>query len=91
MSVQDVSKTDVASLLAQIEALRAENESMKLSKVNAKSAIKISTKGAVSVYGMGKFPVTLYPSQWAQLFTKIEDIKAFIEANKELLTDKRAA
>lgn len=42
------------------------------------NTIKVSPKGGVSVYGLGKFPVTLYASQWEKLFTMQEDIKEFI-------------
>lgn len=68
-----------------VQQLMAENSRL---KANTKSNIKVSTKGAVSVYGMGRFPVTLYASQWAKLFAKQGEIEAFIEANKSLLSFK---
>lgn len=46
---------------------------------------KVSAKGAVSVYGLGRWPVTLYASQWARLFEFVDEIKAFIESNKSSL------
>ena len=71
----------------EIERLRAENERLKKSG-QAKLAMKVSEKGALSVYGMGRFPVTLYKEQWLRLLAMGEDIKAFIEANNERLKTK---
>lgn len=75
------------SLQAQIEALRAENAKLKAAK-NGKLSLKVSDKGAVSVYGMGRFPVTLYRGQWERLIANVDQIKAFIEANSAQLTVK---
>lgn len=50
--------------------------------------IKVSEKGAVSVYGMGKWPVTLYRGQWERLFENRAQIEAFIKANAQLLSVK---
>jgi hypothetical protein len=72
---------------AEIERLRAENERLKRTR-QAKLAMKVSEKGALSVYGMGRFPVTLYKEQWLKLLAMAEDIKAFIEANNHSLKSK---
>jgi hypothetical protein len=72
---------------AEIERLRAENERLKRTR-NAKLAMKVSEKGALSVYGMGRFPVTLYKEQWLRLLAMAEEIKAFIEANTDNLKSK---
>lgn len=72
---------------AEIERLRAENELLKKNQ-HAKLAMKVSEKGALSVYGMGRFPVTLYKEQWLRLLAMAEEIKAFIEANKSNLKSK---
>jgi hypothetical protein len=48
-------------------------------------SFKVSEKGAVSVYGMGRFPVTLYYEQWLKLFSATEDLRAFMEENKSKL------
>jgi hypothetical protein len=69
---------------AEIERLRAENERLKKTS-HTKSAMKVSEKGALSIYGMGRFPVTLYKEQWLRLLAMAEDIKAFIEANNDKL------
>jgi hypothetical protein len=49
---------------------------------------KVSEKGAVSVYGLGRFPVTLYLEQWNKLLSHADEIRAFIEANKGTLKTK---
>ena len=72
---------------AEIERLRAENERLKRTR-DARLAMKVSEKGALSVYGMGRFPVTLYKEQWLRLLAMAEDIRAFIEANNDNLKSK---
>jgi hypothetical protein len=72
---------------AELERLRAENEALKKTG-RGKLSMKVSEKGALSVYGMGRFPVTLYKEQWLRLLTVADDIKAFIEANNESLKTK---
>jgi hypothetical protein len=72
---------------AEIERLRAENERLKRAR-DSRLALKVSEKGALSVYGMGRFPVTLYKEQWLRLLAMAEDIKAFIEANDDKLKSK---
>jgi hypothetical protein len=76
-----------ADLQAELERLRAENERLKKSG-RGKLAMKVSEKGALSVYGMGRFPVTLYKEQWLRLLAMGDEIKAFIEANNESLKAK---
>ena len=72
---------------AELERLRAENERLKKSG-RSKLAMKVSEKGALSVYGMGRFPVTLYKEQWLKLLGMADEIKAFIETNNESLKTK---
>jgi hypothetical protein len=74
-------------LKAELERLRAENEQLKKS-ARGKLAMKVSEKGALSVYGMGRFPVTLYKEQWLRLLSMADEIKAFIEANQDSLKSK---
>lgn len=74
-------------LQAELERLRAENEALKKG-ARSKVSMKVSEKGALSVYGMGRFPVTLYKEQWLRLLGMADDIKAFIEANNESLKTK---
>jgi hypothetical protein len=49
---------------------------------------KVSEKGAVSVYGLGRFPVTLYLEQWDKLLSHADELRAFIETNKSILETK---
>ena len=72
---------------AELARLRAENERLKKSGSWA-LGMKVSEKGALSVYGMGRFPVTLYKEQWLKLLAMGDEIKAFIEANNESLKTK---
>jgi hypothetical protein len=74
-------------LQSELERLRAENESLKKAG-RGKLAMKVSEKGALSVYGMGRFPVTLYKEQWLRLLTMADEIKAFIAANDASLKTK---
>jgi hypothetical protein len=76
-------------LKAEIERLKAENEALK-NKKNTKGTLsmKVSEKGALSVYGMGRFPVTLYKEQWLKLLGIAEEIKTFIGENDDRLKTK---
>lgn len=69
---------EVSALLARIAALEAEAAARKVAKA---LSFKVSEKGAVSVYGMGRFPVTLYGEQWERLFAHGNELQAFIKAN----------
>lgn len=51
-----------------------------------KLTLKVSAKGAVSLYGMGRFPVTLYAAQWDKVLGEAETIRNFIEANQAVLS-----
>src|SRR5436309_982761 len=74
------------ALLAQIAKLQAENDKLKQSQ--SRLTLKIGEKGALSVYGMGRFPVTLYRSQWERIIAFVPQIEAFIEANADKLAVK---
>ena len=74
-------------LKAEIEKLRAENEALK-NKNSRGLGLKVSEKGAVSLYGVGRFPVTLYKEQWTKILAMKEEIEAFIQANNQLLKTK---
>jgi hypothetical protein len=74
-------------LQAELARLRAENEALK-QKRNSSVSMKVSEKGGVSVYGLGRFPVTLYKEQWLKLLALADDIKAFIEENGSKLKVK---
>jgi hypothetical protein len=76
-------------LKAELERLKAENERLKQQR--SRVTIKVSEKGAVSVYGLGRFPVTLYKEQWAKLLDMAEEIRAFITENDARLKTKGAS
>jgi hypothetical protein len=74
---------------AEIERLRAENESLKNKKsAEGSLSMKVSEKGALSIYGMGRFPVTLYKEQWLKLLGIADQIKKYIEENNSRLKTK---
>jgi hypothetical protein len=79
MSDQDVQ--------AELERLKAENERLKGAQSRGMS-MKVSEKGALSVYGLGRFPVTLYKEQWTKLLAMADDIKAFLRDNDDKLKSK---
>jgi hypothetical protein len=62
-------------LKAELERLRRENAALKRG-ASSGIRIKVSEKGAVSVYGMGRFPVTLYKEQWLKLLDMASEIRA---------------
>lgn len=74
-------------LQAEIARLKAENETLKQRR-SGNISMRVSEKGAVSVYGLGRFPVTLYQEQWNKLLAAAEEIKAFIEENRAQLKVK---
>jgi hypothetical protein len=74
-------------LKAELERLRTENERLKQRGSRAMS-LKVSEKGGVSVYGLGRFPVTLYKEQWAKLLDMADEIRAFIKDNESKLKSK---
>ena len=78
------------NLQAEIERLRAENEQLK-NKGSRGLGLKVSEKGAVSLYGVGRFPVTLYKEQWVKILGMAPEIEAFIRDNDHLLKAKEKA
>jgi len=91
-----------AAAEAEIDAELAESAALKLelarvkqelaaAKGVAKNTIKVSKKGCVSVYGMGRYPISFYKTQWAKLFSMKDEIEAFIEQHKDALPDKKVA
>jgi hypothetical protein len=76
-----------ADLKAELERLKAENERLKGDRGRA-TGLKVSEKGGVSVYGLGRFPVTLYKEQWTKLLAMADEIRAFIKDNDARLKTK---
>jgi hypothetical protein len=81
-----VADDDVQS---ELERLRAENAALKASSARRGGvSFKVSEKGGVSVYGLGRFPVTLYKEQWAKLLELADEIRAFIREHEAELKSK---
>ena len=74
-------------LRAELERLRSENESLKKSSAKGIS-LKVSEKGGLSVYGLGRFPITFYKEQWVRLLDMGDDIRAFLKAHDGELKTK---
>ena len=74
-------------LKAELERLKAENERLK-SQHGRGVSLKVSEKGGVSVYGLGRFRVTLYKEQWTKLLDMSEEIRRFIKDNESRLKSK---
>lgn len=74
-------------LKAEVERLKAENAALKAQTTRGIS-MKVSEKGGVSVYGLGRFPITLYKEQWTKLLELADDIRAFIKAHDAELKAK---
>ncbi|MBI4903535.1 MAG: hypothetical protein HY820_07870 [Acidobacteria bacterium] len=77
-------------LLAELARLKAENEALKKPAARGSITFKVSDKGAVSVYGLGRFPVTLYKEQWEKLLERSEELRKFIADNDSQLKKKEA-
>ena len=76
-----------AEMQAELEQLKAENAALK-ARGSKGVSMKVSEKGGVSVYGLGRFPVTLYMEQWTKLLDLADDIRAFIKENEGKLKKK---
>ena len=89
MASADLKKNqdDLATLQEQIATLKAELKEKKKNTPRALS-MKVSQKGALSVYGLGRFPVTLYPTQFTRLLSIKEEIETFIADNKDSFSYK---
>ena len=76
-----------AELKAELERLKAENQALK-ARGSKGVSMKVSDKGGVSIYGLGRFPVTLYQEQWLKLLDLADDIRAFIKEHEGQLKKK---
>jgi hypothetical protein len=72
---------------AELQRLKEENERLRGQQARGLS-LKVSEKGALSVYGLGRFPVTLYKEQWTKLLAMADDIKTFLKDNDDKLKSK---
>jgi hypothetical protein len=84
---------EVLRLQSELAQLKAENQAMREASARMAKAgmsMKISEKGGLSVYGLGRFPTTLYASQWEKLNAMMPTIMTFLTENKEFLKAKEA-
>jgi hypothetical protein len=79
-----ISQDDMAK---ELERLRTENQQLKAA-AEKRVYLKVSDKGAVSLYGLGRFPVTLYKEQWTKLLDMADEIRDFIRENAAKLKTK---
>ncbi len=79
--------SEAEDLKAELERLKAENEQLKNQRGRS-VGLKVSEKGGVSDYGLGRFPVTLYKEQWAKLLDMADEIRTFIKENDAKLKTK---
>jgi len=80
--MSEPTKEDLMARIAQLEKQVGAKKSGELD-------FRVGAKGGVSVYGLGRFPVTLYYEQWTRLLDATEDLRAFLEANKSRLKLRR--
>jgi hypothetical protein len=81
---------DSLSLTEQVAYYKAEREKLlaQASLQQKRQTLKVGEKGNVCVYGMGRFPISLYSEQWVTLLGMADEIRAFIEAHKDELVNK---
>lgn len=84
----------IAELMAQLAELKKQNEELAAAaaaRASATFTVKLSDKGGLSVYGLGRFPVTLYKAQWLRLIANIQMVADFIKAHSSELKDAPTA
>lgn len=87
--MNNVTNLTPEQLIAALEAARAENAALKQKEAKRTTlTLKVSDKGAVSLYGMGRFPTTLYGQQWEKVLNHADTIRAFLKDNAHKLATK---
>ena len=79
------------SIEAKLARLEAENQALKqqVERKPGELRLKVSEKGGLSIYGLGRFPVTLYKEQWTRLLDYADEIREFLKANDQKLKAKQ--
>jgi hypothetical protein len=86
-SLVDGGSMNQEHLESEVARLRAENEALK-ARAQRGGQLRVSDKGGLSVYGLGRFPVTLYKEQWRRLLDMADEIRAFIREHESELKSK---
>jgi hypothetical protein len=91
--LQDITKlpdysTEAEELRAELVRLTAENQALKANQKQVKNGLKVSEKGAVSMYGYGRFPITVYAEALEDILSRRDEIRAWMAANKDKLSVK---
>jgi len=82
---EETAEQKLARLEAENRALREQVEQRKPGQLR----LKVSEKGGLSIYGLGRFPVTLYKEQWLRLLDQVDEIKKFLQDNDQQLKAKQ--
>ena len=85
--LEEETRVSEEDLKAELARLKEENERLK-NRTARGISLKVSEKGALSVYGLGRFPVTLYKEQWEKLLAIADEIRAFLKENDAQLKTK---
>ena len=89
MSVSTLTKSEILVAVAEGTMTVEEASEHLVAMVTPQPLrLKVSPKGGVSIYGMGRFPITLYSDQWIRILDFGDEIRAFIDANRDQLTWK---
>jgi hypothetical protein len=86
--LQDVNKTHTETLEAVIARLTAENAELKANQKQVKNGLKVSEKGAVSIYGYARFPITMYKATLLDILNRAEELRQFVKDNDSKLASK---
>lgn len=84
----DLTAVSHDAMAAELAQLRAENAALKANQKPVRNGMKVGEKGGLSLYGYGRFPITLYKTAWLDILDRADEIKAFIKANDHLLKAK---
>lgn len=87
INMADYAHLSQGELIQKLHEMQAANTRLKAA-TQRRITLKVSEKGAVSAYGLGRFPVTLYADSWAKLLAEKDNILAFIEDNRTVLSFK---
>jgi hypothetical protein len=90
IDLNKLSADELRTMILSMQASKAKRISFKVTapKLDEKTGEMKGTSGAVSLYGLGRFPITLYASQWDALVAALPDLQAFMSANRALLSTK---